>query len=54
MAGFWIIQRFLVSSVEENTILGQENSDFLMQNYPNPLETSTTIQFPFLRLCARL
>jgi len=45
IAGFWHVQRYLLTSVKEKSVEGLPVEYQLEQNYPNPFNPSTTIEF---------
>jgi hypothetical protein len=44
-AGFWYVQRYLLTSVKEKSVEELPAEYQLEQNYPNPFNPSTTIEF---------
>jgi len=44
-AGFWYLQGYLLTSVEEKPVEELPREYQLVQNYPNPFNPSTTIRF---------
>jgi len=44
-AGFWHVQRYLLTSVKEKSVEELPREYRLEQNYPNPFNPSTTIEF---------
>lgn len=45
IAGFWHVERYLLTSIKEKSLEGLPTEYRLEQNYPNPFNPSTMIEF---------